>query len=103
MMNPFDMLKNAQGLQEHLERMQAELAAATETGSSGGGIVRVTVNGQFEMVGIELDPVAVDPRDIQMLQDLIIAAHANACEKIRELIKTRMGPLASGLNIPGLG
>lgn len=83
-----------------MAKIQEELASIFATGSSGGGIVKVTVNGQFELTGIELDPIAVDPRDIQMLQDLIVAAHSNAMEKIKEEIKKHAGNLAG---IPGLG
>lgn len=98
--NPFDILKNAQGIQDQISRVQAELTTMSVTGSSGGGIVKVTLNGQFELLGVELDPVAVDPRDISMLQDLIVAAHANAVEKVKEMIKTKLGPMAGGF--PGL-
>jgi len=99
--NPFDMLKNAKNLQEQFSRMQEELSTVMVTGSSGGGIVKVTLNGQFEMTGVTLDPVSVDPRDIAMLQDLIVAAHADASAKIRDLLKERLGPLAGGLG--GMG
>jgi DNA-binding YbaB/EbfC family protein len=98
--NPFDILKNAQGIQDQIARVQSELATMSVTGSSGGGIVKVTMNGQFELLGVELDPVAVDPRDIPMLQDLIVAAHANASEKVKEIIKEKLGPMAGGF--PGL-
>lgn len=99
-MNPFDILKNAKSIQEQVSRLQEDLAGISVTGSSGGGIVKVTMNGQFELTGVNLDPVAVDPRDIPMLQDLIVSAHADAAEKVKELVKAKMGPLASG--IPGL-
>lgn len=99
-MNPFDILKNAKSIQEQVSRLQEELAGVSVTGSSGGGIVKVTMNGQFELTGVALDPVAVDPRDIPMLQDLIVSAHADATEKVKELVKAKMGPLAAG--IPGL-
>jgi nucleoid-associated protein EbfC len=99
-MNPFDILKNAKSLQEQFGRMQEELATVAVTGSSGGGIVKVTISGQFELLAVNLDPVAVDPRDIIMLQDLIVAAHADAMSKVREVMKAKIGPLAGG--IPGL-
>lgn len=97
--NTFDIFKNAKSLQEQLGNMQKELAFVTAVGSSGGGIVRVTVNGNFELLGVHLDPVAVDARDIPMLQDLIIAAHADASEKVKEVLKAKLGPLAGA--IPG--
>ena len=95
--NPFDILKNAKTIQDQFSRMQEELADVSVTGSSGGGIEKVTISGQFELLGVTLDPVAVDARDIQMLQDLIIAAHADASGKVKELLKAKLGPLAGGL------
>ena len=73
-------------------------SAASSTGSSGGGIVKVTVNGTFEVVDVQIDPIAVDPRDVKMLQDLIVAASHDAMEKIKDGMKDKLG----GLNIPGL-
>lgn len=101
-MNPFDMLKNIQSMKEQLGNIQEELTEITATGSSGGNIVNVTLNGKFEIVSVKLDPICVDPRDVQMLQDLIIAAHHDAMTKIQENIKAKYGPLLNGMNIPGL-
>lgn len=101
-MNPFDILKNIQSMKEQLGNIQEELAEITATGSSGGNIVNVTLNGKFEIVSVKLDPICVDPRDVQMLQDLIIAAHHDAMTKIQENIKAKYGPLLNGMNIPGL-
>ena len=95
-MNPFEILKNAKSIQDQFGKMQAELSNVSITGSSGGGIVKVTLNGQFELLSVALDPIAVDPRDIPMLQDLIVAAHADASEKVKELLKTELGPMAGG-------
>ena len=92
-MNPFDMLKNIQSMKEQLGNIQEELAEITATGSSGRNIVNVTLNGKFEIVSVKLDPICVDPRDVQMLQDLIIAAHHDAMTKIQENIKAKYGPL----------
>lgn len=96
-MNPFDILKNAKAIQEQFSKVQEELAQVNVTGSSGGGIVKVTLNGKFEMIGVALDPIAVDPRDVPMLQDLLVAAHADASEKVKELIKDKLGPMAGGM------
>lgn len=101
-MNPFDMLKNIQSMKDSLGQVQEELKDITATGSSGGNIVNVTINGKFEITHIKLDPVCVDPRDIQMLEDLIIAAHHDALSKIQEAIKSKYGPMLSGMGIPGL-
>ena len=102
-MNPFDILKNAGALKEQLGKTQEELKTIEVTGSSGGGIVKVTMNGQFETIRVELDPIAVDPRDIPMLQDLIVAASRDALARVQEAMKDKLGPMVSGLNIPGLG
>ena len=101
-MNPFDMLKNIEQMKSQLGTMQEELKQITATGSSGGNIVNVTINGKFEIINLKLDPICVDPRDVQMLQDLIIAAHHDAMSKIQEAIKEQYGPLLNGMNIPGM-
>ena len=101
-MNPFELVKNMQNLQWQMEKMKEELGDMTATGSSGGNMVQVTLNGKFEMVSIKIDPIAVDPRDVPMLQDLIVAASHDATEKVQELIKEKSGSLLGGMNIPGL-
>ena len=68
--------------------MKEELAQISETGSSGGNIVQVTLNGKFEVTAVKLDPIAVDPRDVQMLQDLIVSAHNKAIENVQEKLKS---------------
>ena len=72
-MNPFDLFKNSQAIKEQLEKTQQELSELTTTGSSGGKMVTVTINGKFEMIDIHLDPICVDNRDVKMLEDLIVA------------------------------
>jgi len=99
--NPMDLLKNPQAIKEQVAAMQEQLKDVTATGSSGGNIVRVTLNGQLEMIELVLDPITVDPRDILMLQDLILAAHHDAQQKIQEAIRQKLGPVLSML--PGLG
>ncbi|MDE6704989.1 MAG: YbaB/EbfC family nucleoid-associated protein [Treponemataceae bacterium] len=101
-MNPFDLVKNMHNLQGQMEKMKEELAGMTVTGSSGGNMVQVTMNGKFAMVAIKIDPIAVDPRDVPMLQDLIVAASHDAAEKVQELLKQKSGSLLGGMNIPGL-
>ncbi len=102
-MNPFDMLKNLGGMKEQLQKAQEELATITATGTSGGNMVAVTLNGKFEIVDIKLDPICVDNRDVPMLQDLIRSAHHAAMEQIQEAIKSQLGPMLAGMNIPGMG
>ena len=97
-MNPFELIKNAKLLQSQVGKIQEELAELRVEGSSGGGIVRVVLNGQFDMLEVFIDPIAVDSRDVQMLQDLIVAAHVNASEKIKEELKSKMGPYAGSFS-----
>lgn len=96
------MLKNIEQMKSQLGTMQEELKQITATGSSGGNIVNVTINGKFEIINLKLDPICVDPRDVQMLQDLIVAAHHDAMSKIQEAIKEKYGPLLNRMNIPGM-
>ena len=100
-MNPFDLLKNPQAIQAELEKVKNQLAQITVTGSSGGNMVQVTLNGNMEMLSIKLDPLCVDNRDVPMLQDLIVASHHDAMSKIQEEIKDRLGPMIG--SFPGLG
>ena len=71
-MNPFDLMKNLKDLQGTMNQMREDLKNLSVTGSSGGNMVQVTMNGQLEMTAIKIDPIAVDPRDVNMLQDLIV-------------------------------
>ena len=100
-MNPFELLKDIDAMKKNLANVQEELAQITATGSSGGNIVNVTLNGKFEMTKLRLDPLCVDPRDIKMLEDLIVAAHHDAMAKIQDEIKNKFGPMLGGLQ--GLG
>ena len=101
-MNPFEMMKNLGGLQNQLKEAQEKLGALRATGSSGGNMVQVTLNGKFELMDIKLDPICVDNRDVGMLQDLIVAAHHAAIENMQEKMKSELGPMLGGMNIPGL-
>lgn len=101
-MNPFEMMKNLGGLQNQLKEAQEKLGALRATGSSGGNMVQVTLNGKFELMDIKLDPICVDNRDVGMLQDLIVAAHHAAVENMQEKMKSELGPMLGGMNIPGL-
>lgn len=98
-MNPFDLLKNAGAIKEQLENVQGQLESISATGSSGGRMVEVTLNGKFEMTDIHLDPICVDNRDVKMLEDLIKAAQHDAITKIQDKIKEMSGPMLSKLNI----
>ncbi|MDY3758775.1 MAG: YbaB/EbfC family nucleoid-associated protein [Treponema sp.] len=102
-MNPFEMFKNLGAVQEQLKQAQEKLSEIRATGSAGGNMVQVTLNGKFEIQEIKLDPICVDNRDVPMLQDLIIAAHRDAMEKVQSEVKGSLGPMLGGLNIPGMG
>ncbi len=99
MMNPFDLVKNLKDLQGTMNQMKDNLQNISATGSSGGNMIQVTLNGKFEMTAIKIDPICVDPRDVNMLQDLIIAATHDALEKVQEKIKEMAGPLMGNMNM----
>ncbi len=96
------LMRQAQQLQGNVQRAQEELAKMTVDASAGGGIVTATVNGQFELVKLTIDKTVVDPNDIGMLQDLVIAAVNQAVIKMRDTSKEKMASLMGGLNIPGM-
>jgi DNA-binding YbaB/EbfC family protein len=96
------LMKTAQRLQGDVTKMQEELARMTCEASAGGGMVTAVVNGQFEVVSIKIDPAVVDPSDIPMLQDLVVAAINLAATKVRETSKERMSQLMGGMGIPGM-
>ena len=89
--------------QEMLAKAQDELRATTVEGSAGGGAVRVTMSGEQKVIGIAIEPEVVDPDDVEMLQDLIMAAIADAAERASELQAKSFGAITGGLNLPGLG
>jgi nucleoid-associated protein EbfC len=98
------LLKQAQKMQQQVASAQAELAEAELTGTAGGGLVTVTMKGTGEVVGVKIDPKAVDPEDVETLEDLVLAAVHNAAEAVRALTEQKMGPVASGLGgLGGLG
>lgn len=100
------LMKQAQQMQEQLQAAQAELAEAEVTGSAGGGLVSATVSGSGELKAIVIDPKAVDPEDVETLQDLVVAAVRDANRAVGELAAEKMGPvtggLGGGLGLPGL-
>ncbi|MCR5400341.1 MAG: YbaB/EbfC family nucleoid-associated protein [Treponema sp.] len=102
-MNPFELLKNPQAIKEQADKFQRELAETTATGSSGGKMVSVTLNGKFELLGVKIDPVCIDPSDPKMLEDLIVAAHHDATSKIQDLLKDKTSSMMGGLNLSGFG
>ena len=97
-----NLMRQAQELQAKLAKAQEELAEAKIEASSGGGAVTVTVNGQQQILSVKISPEAIDPDDVEMLEDLVLAAVNEALTKSQELAAKRMGKLTGGLNIPGL-
>lgn len=89
--------------QEMLAKAQEELRQATVEGTAGGGAVRVTMSGEQKITGIRIEPEVVDAEDVEMLQDLIMAAIGDASEKASELQSQSFGAITGGLNLPGLG
>lgn len=97
-----NLVKQAQVFQKKLEEKQLELEVRTVEASSGGGAVSVTANGKKQIIDIKIKPEVVDPDDIEMLEDLILAAVNEALKKAEEMIAMEMGKLTQGVNIPNL-
>lgn len=97
-----DIMKQAQKMQQDLLRIQEELATKTVEATSGGGMVTVVVSGRLELVSIQIEKDVVDPGDIEMLQDLVLAAVNEGIAKAQEMTKTEMAKVTGGLPIPGL-
>ena len=97
-----NMMKQAQQLQAKMLKLQEELAEKTVESSSGGGMVKVIANGRQQIVSIQIENEVVDPDDVEMLQDLVLAAVNDALNKAQEMVSGEMGKLTGGLNIPGL-
>ena len=97
-----NIMEQAKTMQEKMAKIQQELAQKTITGSSGGGMVTVTVNGQGDVISISIVNAVIDPTESEMLQDLIVAATNDGIRKAKELSKQEMAQLTGGLNIPGL-
>ena len=97
-----NMMKQAQKLQAKMMKMQEELAERTVETASGGGMVKVVANGKQQILSIRIEKEVVDPDDVEMLQDLVMAAVNDALAKSQEMVSSEMGKLTGGLNIPGL-
>ena len=101
-MNQAAMMKQAQKMQQELLRMQEEQESKTYTAKAGGGMVTATVNGKHEVVGLEINPEAVDPEDVEMLQDMVIAAVNEAMRTADADAAQNMSRLTGGLNLGGM-
>ena len=97
-----NLQKMAQQMQQEMLRVQDELASVTVDGSAGGGVVSATVTGKQELVSVTIDPSAVDPADVEMLQDLVVAAVNDALRASREVAEQKMAAVTGGLRLPGM-
>ncbi|NLO83189.1 MAG: YbaB/EbfC family nucleoid-associated protein [Clostridiales bacterium] len=100
--NMNQLMKQAKKMQEQMAKLQGELEQKTIEASAGGGVVTVVANGKKEVVDIKIAPEAVDPDDIEMLQDLIMAAVNEALRQAEEMVQNEMNKITGGLSIPGL-
>ena len=101
--SPFDMLAQIQKVQQDMLAAQEELANTTVEATAGGGVVKATVSGDGELRAISIDPGVVDPDDVETLEDLVVAAITEATRQARELQQSKLGSVASGLDLGGLG
>ncbi|MEE8431885.1 MAG: YbaB/EbfC family nucleoid-associated protein [Candidatus Desulfatibia sp.] len=97
-----NVMKQAQKLQAKMQRLQEEMAEKTVETTSGGGMVKVVASGKQQVLSIQIEKEVVDPDDVEMLQDLILAAVNDALLKSQEMVTREMSKLTGGLNIPGL-
>ena len=101
-MNMNKMMKKAKQMQKKMEKMKSEMEEETVEATAGGGVVKVVANGKREIVDMNIDEDAVDPEDVEMLEDLIIAAVNEAMRKVEDMMEEEMGKLTGGMNIPGM-
>ena len=100
MKNLMDMMKQAKQLQEKMQDMQASVEAISETGTSGAGLVQVTLNGKGMLSAVRIDPSLMKEGEGEILEDLIVAAHADAKSKIEATLQTKMQELTGGMQLP---
>ena len=98
-MNPKQLMKQVQQMQAQMQQRMTELRVE---GSAGGGMVKATMNGQKELLAVSIEKEAVDPNDVEMLQDLVVAAVNEAARKVDEEMQSQLGAMTGGMNIPGL-
>ncbi|MCG8501241.1 MAG: YbaB/EbfC family nucleoid-associated protein [Firmicutes bacterium] len=96
------MLKQAQKMQQDMAKLQEELEEKTVEASAGGGAITVIATGKKEIQEIKIDPEVVDPDDVEMLQDLVMAAVNEAIRKAEEMMSSEMGKITGGMNLPGM-
>src|SRR5450759_3894756 len=101
-MSMANLQRMAQQMQQEMLRVQSELESQVVEGSAGGGVVKATVTGKQELVSVTIDPAAVDPTDVEMLQDLVVAAVNDALGASRDLAESKMTAVTGGLRLPGM-
>jgi len=99
--NPFDIMKNAQQIQEKMSGFQEKLELIQVTGASGGSMVEIDINGKLEVLAVRIAPQAMEGGDTEMLQDLIMSAFTDGMTKVREEINSQMSSITGGLNLSG--
>ncbi|MCP3175888.1 MAG: YbaB/EbfC family nucleoid-associated protein [Desulfuromonadales bacterium] len=97
-----NIMKQAQLMQQKMARMQEELAQCEVEASAGGGMVTAVVNGKQQLITLKIDQGVVDPEDVEMLQDLVVAAVNEAIKKSQDMMQQEMSKITGGMNIPGL-
>lgn len=97
-----NIMKQAQQMQQKMARMQQELEGREVEASAGGGMVTAVVNGKQQLLSLKIEQAVVDPEDVEMLQDLVVAAVNEAIKKSQEMMQEEMGKVTGGFNIPGL-
>jgi DNA-binding YbaB/EbfC family protein len=97
-----NIMKQAQQMQQKMLKMQEEMAERTVEASVGGGMVTVVANGRSEVISVKIEPQAVDPEDVDMLEDLVLAGVNEALRKAQEMMANEMTKLTGGMKIPGL-
>jgi DNA-binding YbaB/EbfC family protein len=97
-----NIMKQAQQMQAKMERVQQELATREVEASAGGGMVTARANGKQQLIDLKIEQAVVDPEDVEMLQDLVLAAVNEALKKSQEMMQEEMGKVTGGMNIPGM-
>ena len=93
-------MKQAKGIQQRMQKLQSDLAERVVEGSAGGGMVKAFVNGKMELLKLKIEPDVVDPNDVSMLEDLVVAAVTDGIRKARKMAEEELGRLTGGLGIP---
>lgn len=96
------MMKQLQQMQQKLVKAQEDLANETVTATAGGGAVTVEMNGHHEVTAVRIDPDAIDPEDVEMLQDMVLTAFNEALQKAQTMAQDKMGAITGGMNLPGM-